>query len=72
MIIGTLLQGKIGNIFGKQNVSIQSIVQFDANSSEAEIVVITHKVSQGQMNHSLVEINKLSEVNGIEAKMCCL
>ncbi len=64
--------GHIGNIFGKQNVSIQSIVQFDANSSGAEIVVITHKVSQGQMKHSLDEIKELTAVIGVEAKMCCL
>ena len=64
--------GKIGQIFGKENVSIQSIVQFDASSASAEIVVITHKVKQGKINGSLRAIEKLEEVNRIAAHMGCL
>ena len=36
--------GKIGTAFGTAGVSIQSIVQYEANSGSAEIVVITHEV----------------------------
>ena len=64
--------GKIGKIFGQQNVSIQSIVQFDATASSAEIVVITHQVMQGQIKSSLDEIRKLDEVIEIAAHMGCL
>ena len=64
--------GNIGNIFGSNKVSIQSIVQFDAINSEAEIVVITHKVRKGAMTNSLLEIKTLSEVKRLEAHMGCL
>ena len=37
--------------------SISSYIDFAKNSDEAEIVVITHEVSQGQMSCSLAEIN---------------
>ena len=39
--------GKIGDIFGNNNVSIESIVQLDASGDKAEIVVITHEVTNG-------------------------
>ena len=64
--------GRIGNIFGANNVSIQSIVQFDAKNSCAEIVVITHEVTKGSMDKSLSEIENLTEVKTIEARMGCL
>ena len=64
--------GHIGTIFGEYGVSIQSIIQFDAINQVAEIVVITHKVSQGQMNQALERIKKLSGIKGIAAQMGCL
>tara|TARA_Y100001968_G_scaffold315814_1_gene342856 strand:- start:10617 stop:11954 length:1338 start_codon:yes stop_codon:yes gene_type:complete len=64
--------GQIGSIFGEYNVSIQSIVQFDANEVGAEIVVITHEVKKGQVVQSLSKIKELPEVKSIEAHMGCL
>ena len=64
--------GKIGRIFGLENVSIQSIVQFDSSSSEAEIVVITHEVKQGQVKKSLDQIRGLNEVKEIASHMGCV
>ena len=64
--------GHIGSIFGNQKVSIQSIVQFDASESGAEIVVITHEVAQGKMINALEAITALPEVKGIEAQIGCL
>ncbi|AAQ00195.1 MULTISPECIES: homoserine dehydrogenase [Prochlorococcus] len=64
--------GKIGNVFGKNNVSIQSIVQFDSSHAGAEIIVITHKVSKGQIEDSLSEIEHLEEVIQIAAHLSCL
>ena len=64
--------GKIGKIFGQRKVSIQSIVQFDANPSGAEIVIITHQVSQGQIKDCLKEIKEISEIKEIAAHMGCL
>ncbi len=64
--------GQIGTVFGRNNVSIESIVQFDASQSDAEIVVITHLVSKGQIAQSLKEIEGLSSVQSITAHMGCL
>ena len=64
--------GRIGTIFGQNNVSIESIVQFDATQEGAEIVVITHKVSQGEMQESLKAIKSLPGIKGIAAQMGCL
>ena len=64
--------GGIGSIFGHHGVSIQSIVQFDASEAGAEIVVITHKVKQGQITASLKAIQALEEVKGLSAQMVCI
>ena len=64
--------GEIGTIFGQKKISIESIVQFDATDKEAEIVVITHKIKQGQLEEALLEIKKLSQVKKIAATMGCL
>ena len=45
--------GKIGGCFGERGVSIQSIVQLNASSAGAEIIVITHEVREQQMNDAL-------------------
>ena len=64
--------GKIGKIFGENNVSIKSIVQFDSSESVEEIVVITHKGIQGQMMRSIEEIKNLSVVIKIASHLGCL
>ena len=64
--------GQIGTIFGEKNVSIESIVQFDVINSEAEIVVITHKIKQGQLEDALKTIKNLPQVKRIAATMGCL
>jgi len=64
--------GQIGKIFGDHLVSIESIVQFDASNAEAEIVVITHRVNQGEMSEALSSIKRLSTVKGIVAHLGCL
>jgi len=64
--------GEIGTIFGKKKISIESIVQFDASDKEAEIVVITHKINQGQLEKALLDIENLSQVKRIAATMGCL
>ena len=64
--------GRIGGCFGDRNVSIQSIVQFNASDAGAEIVVITHEVSQGEMDAALSAIQALPEVSGLAAHLGCL
>tara|TARA_B100000902_G_scaffold190813_1_gene182379 strand:+ start:257 stop:1558 length:1302 start_codon:yes stop_codon:yes gene_type:complete len=64
--------GKIGDLFGKNDISIESIVQLDASDNKAEIVVITHEVSNGKFEKSKVEINSLSEVELIASQLSCI
>ena len=64
--------GQIGTIFGQKEISIESIVQFDSSDTEAEIVVITHKIKQGQLEKALSDIKKLPEVKRVAATMGCL
>ena len=64
--------GKVGGCFGERGVSIQSIVQFNATEAGAEIVVITHEVSQKQVTEALKAITALPEVSGLAAHLGCL
>ena len=64
--------GHIGSVFGKHDVSIQSIVQFDASEAGAEIVVITHEVARGKVTSALNAINDLKAVKGLSAHMVCV
>ena len=59
-------------IFGKNNVSIESIVQLDASEDKAEIVVITHEVNNGDFEKSKEEINTLNEVKIIASQLSCI
>ena len=61
--------GKVGGCFGDAGVSIQSIVQFNASEAGAEIVVITHEVSQRKVIAALDAITALSEVSGLAAHL---
>ena len=64
--------GKIGQIFGENGVSIESIVQLDARENEAEIVVITHEVANGHIDNSKDKLNSLPEVKLIASQLSCI
>ncbi len=64
--------GQIGRVFGDHNVSIQSIIQFDSTEAGAEIVVITHEVTQGQFNSSLASIEEMKVIQRLSAHMICI
>ena len=64
--------GKIGDIFGNNDVSIESIVQLDATADNAEIVVITHEVINGNFEKSKDEIDALYEVKNIASQFSCI
>ena len=64
--------GKIGDVFGNNDVSIESIVQLDASDNKAEIVVITHEVKNGNFEKSKKEINALYEVKLIASELSCI
>jgi homoserine dehydrogenase len=61
--------GHIGSCFGAEQVSLQSIVQFESDQAGAEIVVITHSVEEGRFRRALAAILAQPEV---EAISCCL
>lgn len=57
--------GKLGTRFGAHNVSIESIVQTGFQGERAEIVVVTHEVSEGDFESALAEIQQLDAVDSI-------
>ena len=59
--------GKIGTCFGEAGVSIQSIVQFETQSAQAEIVVITHEVLEANFRSALAAIGALGDVHAVAA-----
>jgi homoserine dehydrogenase len=59
--------GKIGTCFGQAGVSIQSIMQFETQSAQAEIVVITHDVLEANFRSALASIGALSDVHAVAA-----
>jgi len=59
--------GKIGTCFGQAGVSIQSIVQFETQSAQAEIVVITHDVLEANFRSALAAIGALGDVHAVAA-----
>jgi homoserine dehydrogenase len=59
--------GKIGTCFGEAGVSIQSIVQFETQSAQAEIVVITHDVLEANFRSALAAIGALGDVHAVAA-----
>jgi homoserine dehydrogenase len=71
--------GKIGTAFGAAEVSIQSIVQYEASGcgaghgggsngdGGAEIVVITHEVEESHFRQALAAITALPEVETVAA-----
>jgi homoserine dehydrogenase len=54
--------GHIGLAFGDHGVSLESVVQIDVHDRGAEIVVITHKVSEGKFQAALKVLEALEEV----------
>ncbi len=51
--------GKLGTCFGTHGVSLESIVQTGFQGKRAEIVVVTHDVSEGIFESALAEIKGL-------------
>jgi homoserine dehydrogenase len=51
--------GKLGTCFGDHQVSLESIVQAGIKDGLAEIVVVTHEVTEGAFRSALAEIEKL-------------
>ncbi len=48
--------GTVGTCFGKNDVSLESIVQIGMRDKRAEIVAVTHEVREGNVRQALAEI----------------
>ena len=57
--------GKLGTCFGNHGVSLESVVQIGVQGQLAEIVVVTHNVSEGNFRASLEEIRTLEAVDSV-------
>jgi homoserine dehydrogenase len=57
--------GKLGTCFGSHNISIESIVQTGFQAGRAEIVVVTHDVSEADFDSALGEIRGLDSIDSI-------
>lgn len=57
--------GHLGTSFGNHGVSLESIVQIGMRDNQAEIVVVTHNVSEGNFLNALAEIRQLDAVISI-------
>ncbi len=57
--------GKLGTCFGAHHVSIESIVQTGFQGDRAEIVVVTHDVSEADFESALAEIRGLEAIDSI-------
>jgi homoserine dehydrogenase len=57
--------GKLGTCFGAHHISIESIVQTGFQGDRAEIVVVTHDVSEADFDSALAEIRGLDSIDSI-------
>ncbi len=57
--------GKIGTCFGNHGVSLESVVQIGFQDKQAEIVVVTHEVREGEFRRALAEIESLGTIASI-------
>jgi homoserine dehydrogenase len=57
--------GHLGTCFGQHQVSLESVVQIGFQDKLAEIVVVTHDVSEGNFRQALDEIRTLEAVKTI-------
>lgn len=57
--------GHLGTCFGKHDVSLESVVQIGYQDSLAEIVVVTHDVTEANFHKALEEIRGFSPLDNI-------
>ncbi len=58
--------GHIGTIFGKHAISINIILQKEASEGQAEIVIVTQAVRNGDMDKALSELKKCDFLKNID------
>ncbi|AEH50488.1 homoserine dehydrogenase [Pseudothermotoga thermarum] len=58
---------KISAVFGKNDISIHTVVQKDVKNEMAEIVILTHKTTFGNLKNAVLEIEKLDVVKSVDS-----
>ena len=59
--------GQLGEILGRQDISIHSLVQTKNQAGEAEIVLITHPVSELKLRQAVAQIRQLEATRDIHS-----
>jgi homoserine dehydrogenase len=57
--------GKLGQCFGAHEVSLESIVQIGMRDNCAEIVIVSHEVSEANFQRALDEIRAFAEIHSV-------
>lgn len=57
--------GKLGQCFGRHHVSLESIVQIGFQDHQAEIVIVSHEVSEADFQAALAEIQDFSDIDSV-------
>ncbi|NEO86134.1 MAG: homoserine dehydrogenase [Spirulina sp. SIO3F2] len=58
--------GHLGTCFGDQGVSIESVVQIGYQGDHAEVVVVTHEVTEGQFRQAVEAIHAYEAIDDIQ------
>lgn len=57
--------GHLGTLFGDHGVSLESVVQIGLREEEAEVVVVTHNVREGNFNQALTAIKASKSIKEV-------
>lgn len=58
--------GDITTIFGKNNVSMKSIIQRERESDSATLVIITHHTNEGDLMNAVEKIKELESLDSVD------
>lgn len=61
--------GKLGQCFGRHQVSLESIVQTGMRDHHAEIVIVSHEVTEANFQTALDEIRDFPEIDGVASML---
>lgn len=57
--------GRLGTLFGNHGVSLESIVQTEVDGNQAQVVVVTHQVKEGNFRAALAEIEQAQDLASV-------
>ncbi|WP_027340811.1 homoserine dehydrogenase [Halonatronum saccharophilum] len=57
--------GDITSLLGKHNVSLESVIQKGRSNGSVPLVLVTHKVKEGDLNDALDKIKKLDDIKKV-------